>query len=269
MTRSKGLKFALAVLGTYIVWTLLSGMALALTPIGSKWLSAINGLLLGLLPVAYNLANGKRPHLPHVVALSCGFIAFIAFAVCLDYLKNNHPGASRIVALTAGYLIGLCWYDGGKRTLTRISAGALALTAVSVLLLCILETNLLGNAETRRLGASMATYFEMTLALLLGFALPLPKLTRHIVIPLAIAIVQLVVVIAALLGYSGVARSEFVSFCAKLIFGQVTAYSYWLNVGIAGMLLRQVLIIALPHEQSDSQSIPSRAPIQHQSKRKA
>lgn len=267
MMNSKSLRFALAVLGIYIAWTLLSGMVLAPTPIGTKWLSAINGLLLGLLPLTYNLINGKRPHLPHVVALSCGFIAFIAFAICLDYLGGNYAGASRIIALTAGYLIGLCWCDGDKHSLTKISIGALVLAAVSAFVLCKLENELLSNAETRRLGASIATYFEMTLALLLGLALPLPKLTRHVIIPLAIFVVQFIIMTIALLGYSGVVRSGFVSFCAKLVLSDIAAYSYWLNAGIAGMLLRQIVIIALQHKQPGSQSILSAS--QNQSKRKA
>lgn len=252
--RRKSMLFALAAFGIYVAWALLAGMVLALTPISFTWLCAISGLLLGLLPMTYNLIGGRRPSSTHLFPLTCGLIAFIAFTICLSYLGDDYSDSLRLIALTAGYLIGLSWYDGDARTLAKVSVVALVLTAAGTAILCTAKTPLLSNPATRRLGMSASTYFEMALALLLGFALPLPKLARRMAVPLTIFAAQLIIVISALLAYSGALKCGFTSFCARLVIGQVTAYSYWLYLGIAGMLLKQVLAIALPRKQSDLQS---------------
>ena len=47
---STSVRFSLTVAAIYLAWVLISGMALAFTGMGSTWIYALNGLLLGLMP---------------------------------------------------------------------------------------------------------------------------------------------------------------------------------------------------------------------------
>lgn len=239
---AKKLRFPVLVAVMYVVWVLFSGYVLAFTAIGSKWLAALNGLLIGLLPMTYNLVNGVRPRRPQPVALACGVAAFIAFVICLTRLDEIYAGSTRLIALTAGYLLGLCWYDGSRRSVAASSLIMLILAALGAWLEYSLQSALTAGMSGRTLSMRLPLYFEAVIALAFGIALPLPRLARRVTAPLAIAAVQLVVIGAALLGYGGVAHNGFISFCANLTLGQVTNYSYWLYLGIAGMLLRQAFM---------------------------
>lgn len=255
---SKSVRFSLTVAAIYLAWVLISGMALAFTPMGSTWIYALNGLLLGLMPLAYQLTCGTRPRSPQPIALAGGLTALIATILCINYLDEIYAGSTRLIALTAGYLIGLCWYGDSRRAVALTAVGALVAAAVGAWLLYGLQSALTTGMAAHSLNMRLPLYFATAVALLLGLALPLPRLARRVTVPLAIVAVQLVVIVAALLGYSGVARNGFVSFCANLALGLRTNYAYCLYVGIAGMLLRQLLTIALTGSPSASKAAPAR-----------
>ena len=177
---SKSVRFSLTVAAIYLAWVLLSGMALAFTPMGSTWIYALNGLLLGLMPLAYQLTCGTRPRSPQPIALAGGLTALIATILCVNYLDEIYAGSTRLIALTAGYLIGLCWYGDSRRAVALTAVGALVAAAVGAWLLYGLQGALTTGMAAHSLNMRLPLYFATAVALLLGLALPLPRLARRV-----------------------------------------------------------------------------------------
>lgn len=235
------IRFALATLGIYVAWTLLSGRVLALTPMGTTWMYALNGLLLGLMPLAYQLAIGRRPGRPQPVALGCGAIALAAAIVCANRLDAVFSGSTRLVALAAGYALGVCWYAENRRMTALSAVLALALAGLGAGLLYALQRELTSSMTARSLSMHLPTYFDSAIAFAFGLALPLPRIARRAHVPLAVAAVQLTLIIAALLRYGGAVSGGFADVAARLTMTQTFSFSFCLYVGIAGMLVRQAL----------------------------
>lgn len=229
----------------FAVWLLLSGRVLATLPVigSSMWLYTISGLLLGLLPFVYQLGI-ERPGAPQPVALICGVGLAIAAIVCAKVLKFDavFDGVWKLLAFSAAYLLALSLFGMRRRavTVTSLIVAAIAALATWQLyrLLCILDTQIISHS----LHARLTPYFMLGIAFVLGALLPLPRLARRPAVPLAVFALQLIVWITALLGYSGVVRSGFVSFCARLTLGTFTANAMCLSMGLTGHMLRQTLL---------------------------
>ncbi|MGN1069420.1 MAG: hypothetical protein ACI4P5_03325 [Candidatus Fimadaptatus sp.] len=227
-------------------------MLATLPGIGSSmWLYTLSGLLLGLLPFVYQLGSG-RPGAPQPVALICGAGLAVAAAVCAKALEFDavFEGVWKLLAFSAACLLALSLFGMRRRAVavTSLIVAAIASLGAWLLyrLLCILDTQIISHS----LHARLTPYFMLGIAFVLGALLPLPRLARRPVVPLTVLALQLIVWITALLGYSGVVRSGFVSFCVRLTLGTFTANAMCLSVGLTGLMLRQTLLALRPGGQT-------------------
>lgn len=248
----KKLYFPAMIVVIFAAWMLLSGRVLALLPgIGSSFLlNTVSCLLLGLLPFVYQLGS-ERPSTPQPVALICGAGLAVTSIVCASVLEFDtvFSGVWQLLALSAAYLLALSMFGMRRRVVTVTSIIVVAITAPAAWLL----HGLLGILDTQTISHSLhirlTPYFILGIAFVLGALLPLPRLAQRPTVPLAILALMLIVWTTALLGYSGVVRNDFVSFCYKLVLGHTTAHSMCFGIGIAGLMLRQTLMTLHPGKQ--------------------
>ena len=246
------LYFPATVVLIFAAWLALSGYVLATLPVigSSMWLYTISGLLLGLMPFVYQLGI-ERPGAPQPVALICGAGLAVAAVVCAKALEYDpvFDGVWKLLALSAAYLLALSMFGMRRRVVTVTSIIVVAITAPAAWLL----HGLLGILDTQTISHSLhirlTPYFILGIAFVLGALLPLPRLAQRPTVPLAILALMLIVWTTALLGYSGVVRDDFVSFCYKLVLGHTTAHSMCFGIGIAGLMLRQTLMTLHPGKQ--------------------
>lgn len=247
------LYFPATVVLIFAAWVALSGRVLATLPVigSSMWLYTISGLLLGLMPLVYQLGI-ERPGAPQPVALVCGAGLAVAAAACAKALEFDavFGGVWKLLALSAAYLLALSLFGMRRRAVAVTSLIAAATAALGAWLLyrllCILDTQIISHS----LHARLTPYFMLGVAFVLGALLPLPRLARRPAVPLAVLALQLIVWITALLGYSGVVRSGFVSFCVRLTLGTFTANAMCLSMGLTGLMLRQTLLALRPGRQT-------------------